>query len=190
MLGRMFVADETQSLDQMKHDLLTSSNPTPSTCSIASTSRIRFNFKQNSTSRTVANFNDHFVLCEFVAQVDSSPSPMHQQNNIDEIDSSSPTESGDTPSACHLDATFISSNHHLHHTYQTIPGNVSVGNIKTKRDYDDDYSSIDMKTNAAKKHCPDDEEINAQVQSAIDSILNLQRSDPATDEAVRSILPS
>ncbi len=41
-----------------------------------------------------------------------------------------------------------------------------------------------------KRHCPDDEEINAQVQSAIDSILNLQRSDPATDEAVRSILPS
>lgn len=35
-----------------------------------------------------------------------------------------------------------------------------------------------------------DEEINAQVQSAIDSILNLQRSDPATDEAVRSILSS
>lgn len=41
-----------------------------------------------------------------------------------------------------------------------------------------------------KRHCPDDEEINAQVQNAIDSILNLQRSDPATDEAVRSILPS
>ncbi|XP_050543090.1 uncharacterized protein LOC126906555 [Daktulosphaira vitifoliae] len=41
-----------------------------------------------------------------------------------------------------------------------------------------------------KRQCPDDEEINAQVQNAIDSILNLQRSDPATDEAVRSILPS
>ncbi|KAI5701669.1 hypothetical protein M8J75_011936 [Diaphorina citri] len=41
----------------------------------------------------------------------------------------------------------------------------------------------------AKRVCiGDDEEINAQVQSAIDSILNLQRSDPITDEAVRSIL--
>uniref|UniRef100_A0A1B6J695 GLTSCR protein conserved domain-containing protein n=1 Tax=Homalodisca liturata TaxID=320908 RepID=A0A1B6J695_9HEMI len=43
-----------------------------------------------------------------------------------------------------------------------------------------------------KKHCADDEEINAQVQNAIDSILNLgsNRSDPALDEAVRSILSS
>lgn len=36
MLGRMFVADETQSLDQMKHELISSTNPAPSTCSIAS----------------------------------------------------------------------------------------------------------------------------------------------------------
>lgn len=44
---------------------------------------------------------------------------------------------------------------------------------------------------SGKKHCgADDEEINAQVQNAIDSILNLgsNRTDPALDEAVRSIL--
>lgn len=63
---------------------------------------------------------------------------------------------------------------------------------RLKREHDDDRAE-DIFVDAhheAKKHCPDDEEINAQVQSAIDSILNLQRSDPATDEAVRSILPS
>ncbi|XP_073974926.1 uncharacterized protein isoform X2 [Rhodnius prolixus] len=50
--------------------------------------------------------------------------------------------------------------------------------VKRERD---DCDAID-----SKKHCPDDEEINAQVQSAIDSILNLQRND-AVEEAVRSI---
>ncbi|RZF49214.1 hypothetical protein LSTR_LSTR010944 [Laodelphax striatellus] len=40
-----------------------------------------------------------------------------------------------------------------------------------------------------KKHCPDDDEIKAQVQDAIESILNL-KSDPALDEAVNSILTS
>lgn len=59
--------------------------------------------------------------------------------------------------------------------------------ISKKREHplDDEHT-----TSENKRHCPDDEEINAQVQNAIDSILNLQRSDPATDEAVRSILPS
>lgn len=42
-----------------------------------------------------------------------------------------------------------------------------------KRERDDDSGPGDPK-----KHCPDDEEINAQVQSAIDSILNLQRKPP------------
>lgn len=55
-----------------------------------------------------------------------------------------------------------------------------------KRECDDSDDSVPQ----AKKHCPDDEEINAQVQNAIDSILNLQKSDPALDEAVRSILTS
>lgn len=59
--------------------------------------------------------------------------------------------------------------------------------ISRKREH---QSEDDQITSENKRHCPDDEEINAQVQSAIDSILNLQRSDPATDEAVRSILPS
>lgn len=56
---------------------------------------------------------------------------------------------------------------------------------KRERDESDDRVSV-------KKHCADDEEINAQVQNAIDSILNLgnNRSDPALDEAVRSILTS
>lgn len=62
-------------------------------------------------------------------------------------------------------------------------------NQKLKREFDDSDSFSELQ-NDFKKHCPDHEEINAQVQSAIDSILNLQRSDPATDEAVRSILPS
>lgn len=70
------------------------------------------------------------------------------------------------------------------HLEALIPGHVEGG--KMKREYDCDEED----RNDVKKHCPDDEEINAQVQSAIDSILNLQRSDPATDEAVRSILPS
>lgn len=57
---------------------------------------------------------------------------------------------------------------------------------KRERDESDDARV------SAKKHCADDEEINAQVQNAIDSILNLgnNRSDPALDEAVRSILTS
>ncbi|CAH1390151.1 unnamed protein product [Nezara viridula] len=50
--------------------------------------------------------------------------------------------------------------------------------VKRERDEGDNIET--------KKHCPDDEEINAQVQSAIDSILNLQRNDPL-EEAVRSI---
>lgn len=80
------------------------------------------------------------------------------------------------------------------------------GSGKTKREYDDDKDTLSSDN---KKHCPDDEEINAHVQSAIDSILNLQKgdlatsgsnrvdsmvsfqtSDPVTDEAVRSILQS
>lgn len=60
---------------------------------------------------------------------------------------------------------------------------------RIKREFEND-SMPDISEQSLKKHCPDDEEINAQVQSAIASILNLQRSDPATDEAVRSILPS
>ncbi|XP_065220592.1 mucin-5AC-like [Planococcus citri] len=150
MLGRMFVADETQSLDQRKQELIVSSNPSPPTCSIAT-------------------------------QVDDSPFPVQFK---DSETNSSPTTESSSSSACQLDS-FISSNNH-----QTANDSSNSVN-KLKRDYDDDdYSSPEMKFNAAKKHCPDDEEINAQVQSAIDSILNLQRSDPATDEAVRSILPS
>ena len=45
--------------------------------------------------------------------------------------------------------------------------------LKRERDDDDSAGPSD-----SKKHCPDDEEINAQVQSAIDSILNLQRKPP------------
>lgn len=110
--------------------------------------------------------------------MDNSPSPA--QLNDYEVNSS-PATGPSTPSACQFDA-FIPSNNH--------PAGHDSSNNKLKRDYDDDYSSPEVKNNTAKKHCPDDEEINAQVQSAIDSILNLQRSDPATDEAVRSILPS
>lgn len=58
--------------------------------------------------------------------------------------------------------------------------------VNVKRECDDSEEGAPQ----AKKHCPDDEEINAQVQNAIDSILNLQKSDPALDEAVRSILTS
>lgn len=56
-----------------------------------------------------------------------------------------------------------------------------------KREREDPEDGVSVK-----KHCADDEEINAQVQNAIDSILNLgnNRSDPALDEAVRSILSS
>ncbi|XP_054289400.1 mucin-4-like isoform X1 [Macrosteles quadrilineatus] len=57
--------------------------------------------------------------------------------------------------------------------------------VKREREEADDGVSV-------KKHCADDEEINAQVQNAIDSILNLgnKGSDPVIDEAVRSILSS
>lgn len=60
------------------------------------------------------------------------------------------------------------------------PASSSSSSSVSKRERDDSESS------ESKKHCPDDEEINAQVQSAIDSILNLQRNDPL-EEAVRSI---
>lgn len=68
---------------------------------------------------------------------------------------------------------------------------VGGGAVKRERDKDkEDCGSGDTGETLSKKHCPDDEEINAQVQNAIDSILNLQKSDPALDEAVRSILTS
>lgn len=66
-----------------------------------------------------------------------------------------------------------------------LGGSDDIPNKKREHPHEDEPI-----TSENKRHCPDDEEINAQVQSAIDSILNLQRSDPATDEAVRSILPS
>uniref|UniRef100_A0A8D8VE04 Protein FAM193A n=1 Tax=Cacopsylla melanoneura TaxID=428564 RepID=A0A8D8VE04_9HEMI len=63
---------------------------------------------------------------------------------------------------------------------------------ETGRDECRDNEDMDMNDDGGVKtpgRCAgDDDEIKAQVQSAIDSILNLQRSDPATDEAVRSIL--
>lgn len=61
---------------------------------------------------------------------------------------------------------------------------IAITAIKREREDSDEEEG------EVKKHCPDDEEINAQVQNAIDSILNLQKSDPALDEAVRSILTS
>uniref|UniRef100_A0A0A9XCI3 GLTSCR protein conserved domain-containing protein n=3 Tax=Lygus hesperus TaxID=30085 RepID=A0A0A9XCI3_LYGHE len=47
--------------------------------------------------------------------------------------------------------------------------------VKRERD---DLDALAGPSDSSKKHCPDDEEINAQVQSAIDSILNLQRKPP------------
>lgn len=80
-------------------------------------------------------------------------------------------------------------------TVSSIGGSGGVvtgtGAVKRERDKDkEDCNSGDTGETLSKKHCPDDEEINAQVQNAIDSILNLQKSDPALDEAVRSILTS
>jgi len=81
---------------------------------------------------------------------------------------------------------------------QQLKQNLNTNSVNTATSCNDESISKkrehqledEQSTSESKRHCPDDEEINAQVQSAIDSILNLQRSDPATDEAVRSILPS
>lgn len=92
------------------------------------------------------------------------------------IDGDLTSASDGLPSVCQFD-TFISASSR------------TESHQKLKREFDESDSISNMQ-NDVKRHRSDHEEINAQVQSAIDSILNLQRSDSATDEAVRSILPS
>ncbi|CAB0001001.1 unnamed protein product [Nesidiocoris tenuis] len=61
-----------------------------------------------------------------------------------------------------------------------VPTTSSQPPSATKRDHDqvERTETDNAVDSSAKKHCPDDDEISAQVQSAIDSILNLQRKPP------------
>lgn len=122
------------------------------------------------------------VVILLPAQVDECA----KQSLIDDDDLQ--TASGQcSPVMCQLDSLIPVSPSSSEASSITATAMANI-NVRTKREREND-SMPDIGPDP-KKHCPDDEEINAQVQSAIDSILNLQRSDPATDEAVRSILPS